>query len=434
MSTTTFQGPSDLIAVTASDPEYPGLRSTYTTRHAPGAIVLPRDATEVAQAIRYAAGTDLPVSVRSGGHGLSGRSSNDGGIVIDLGRIDDVEVLDAGTGLVRVGAGARWAQVASTLSRHDLAISAGDHGAVGVGGLATAGGIGWMVREYGLTIDHIQAATVVLPNGSVVRTDAEHDPDLFWAVRGAGSFVGIVTDLTIEAMSLPGVIVGQMVIEIDAAGTALRRWSEFMVKAPRALTMTGILGVSAGRPILVLTVVVASDDLRLAEDLVKPLQKIGRVHVAGFDLARYAQLVPLGHLHPNTGQNPVATTNALLRRLTPDSARALLEVLHHQHRPFIQVRAIGGAVNDVDRVATAYAHRDAQILVTVATFPPIGGKELDDATRPLWPHAVGAYRNFESRPTEQTFTRAFPGTTGKRVKELAARYDPDGVLSRVDRV
>jgi hypothetical protein len=100
----------------------------------------------------------------------------------------------------------------------------------------------------------------------------------------------------------------------------------------------------------------------------------------------------------------------------------------------IQLRAVGGAVNDVDRTATAYAHRDAQILVTVATFPPHGETELDDATRPLWPHAVGAYRNFESRLTEHTFARAFPGATGQRVKEMAARYDPDGILSRVDRV
>jgi FAD/FMN-containing dehydrogenase len=434
MSTTTSPAPSGLVTVTASDPEYPRLRSTYTTRHSPGTILLPRDAGEVAQAIRYAAGTELPVSVRSGGHGLSGRSSNDGGIVLDLSRMDGVEVLDPGTGLVRVGTGARWAQVASALSRYDLAISAGDHGGVGVGGLATAGGIGWMVREYGLTIDHIRAATVVLADGSVVRADAGHEPDLFWAVRGAGSYVGVVTDLDIEAMRLPGVAVGQVALEIDPAGTALRRWSEFMAKAPRALTMTGILAMSGDRPVLVLTAVVAGDDPRLAEDLVKPLRNLGRGYVGNFDVARYAQLVPLAHLHPNVGQNPVATTNALLRRLTPDSARALLAVLRHRSQPFIQLRAVGGAVNDVDPAATAYPHRDAQLLVTVAAFPPHGGSQLDEATRPLWPHAVGAYRNFESRPTEQTFARAFPAATGARVKELAARYDPSGVLSRVDRV
>ena len=223
MSTTVPTAPLGLVTVTPSDPDYRRLRSTYTTRHAPGIILLPRDDAEVAQAVKYAAGTDLPVSVRSGGHGLSGRSSNDGGIVIDLSRMNDVEVQDPGTGLVRVGTGARWAQVAATLSRHNLAVSSGDYGNVGVGGLATAGGIGWLVREYGLTVDHVQAATVVLPDGAVVRADADHEPDLLWAVRGAGSYVGIVTDLEIEAMHLPGVVVGQVAIEIDPAGTALRR-------------------------------------------------------------------------------------------------------------------------------------------------------------------------------------------------------------------
>jgi len=173
---------------------------------------------------------------------------------------------------------------------------------------------------------------------------------------------------------------------------------------------------------------------RLAEDLLRPLKKIGRVYLGGLDVARYAQLVPQADLDPNVGQQPSTTTNALLRRLTPDSARALLKVIGHRSQPFVQVRAIGGAVNDVDRAATAYAHRDAQVLVTVSIFPPYTGNDLDDEARPLWPHAVGAYRNFESRPSEESFTRAFPGATGERVRLLAARYDPDGVLRRVDRV
>jgi hypothetical protein len=434
MSNTLPAAPAGLITVTPSDPEYRGLRSTYVATHEPATIILPRDETEVAQAITYAAGTDRPVSVRSGGHGLTGRSSNDGGTVIDLHRMADVEVIDRETGLVRVGTGARWAQVASALARHDLAISAGDHGGVGVGGLATAGGIGWMVREYGLTIDHLRAATVVLPDGRIVRADAEHEPDLFWAVRGAGSYVGIVTELEIEAMRLPGVSVGQLAIEIDPAGEGLRRWSEFMAEAPRALTMNGVLGVSSGRPILVLTAVVASEDPRLADDLLEPWESVRHVYKAGFEPVRYADLVPVAHLHPNRGQNPVVSTNALLRRLTPDSARALVDVVQHSPRPFIQIRAVGGAVNDVDRMATAYAHRDAQVMVTAALFPPYGAVQLDAATRPLRPYTVGAYRNFESRTNAETFDRAFPGLTGRRVKELADRYDPDGVLSRVDRV
>jgi FAD/FMN-containing dehydrogenase len=426
--------PADVPTVTPQDREYNLLRSTYTESHTPGAVLLPRSDPEVARALRYAAGTAAPVSVRSGGHGLSGRSSNDGGIVIDVSRLSAVEVLDPKTGLVRVGAGARWAQVAGVLSHHDLAISSGDHGGVGVGGLATAGGIGWLVRAYGLTTDHVRAATVVLTDGSIVRADGRSSPDLLWAVRGAGSYVGVVTDLEIEAMPLSGVAVTQLLIEVDPDGAVLKRWAEFMAGAPRALTMSGVLVMSDGRPVLVLTAVVTSDEPRVAEEVLRPLGTIGRVHRGRVDLARYADLVPRDHLHPNLGQQPSTTTNALLRRVDADTARALVDVVSHRARPLVQLRALGGAVNDVAAAATAYAHRDAHTLVTATTFPPYSGPELDEAVLPLLPYSIGAYRNFESRPSDETFTRAFPGATGERVKALAARYDPDGVLSRVDRL
>lgn len=431
MTTTVPQSPAHLMTVTPGDSAYQALRSTYTTQHRPAEILLPADAEQVAEALGRAARTDAPLSVRSGGHGLSGRSSNDGGTVVDLSRISDVQVLDADTGLVRVGAGARWADVAAALAPHDLAISAGDHGGVGVGGLATAGGIGWLVREHGLTVDNVEAATLVLADGSVVRTDAEHEPDLFWAVRGAGSYVGVVTDLDIRSRHVPSVLVGQIALEIDPSGDALRRWSEFMADAPRALTMTGVLGNAGGhRLVLVLTAVVIGDDPRTAERMLDPLRRWDGVHTTGFQAVPYASLVPQAHLHPNVGQNPVATTNALLPRLTDDTAGALARLASRSPAPFIQLRAIGGAVNDVDPTATAYAHRSAELLVTVAYFPPSGIRELSRVMEPLWPSALGAYRNFESHPDSSTFGRAFPGATAERIARLSATYDPTGLFRR----
>ncbi len=103
---------------------------------------------------------------------------------------------------MRVEAGARWAQVAQALAPHGLAISSGDHGNVGVGGLATAGGIGWLVRHYGLTIDHVRAVEVVLPDGTQVRADAATEPDLLWVMRGAGAGAGIAVAFEIEAIEL----------------------------------------------------------------------------------------------------------------------------------------------------------------------------------------------------------------------------------------
>src|SRR5690606_17127009 len=142
---------------------------------------------------------DLPLSVRSGGHGISGRSTNDGGIVVDLSRLNAIDVLDADRRLVRVEPGARWMQVAAALDEHGWAISSGDYGGVGVGGLATTGGIGFLAREHGLTIDRLRAVEVVLADGSSVRADAEHHAELFWAVRGAGANVGIVPAFEFEA-------------------------------------------------------------------------------------------------------------------------------------------------------------------------------------------------------------------------------------------
>src|SRR5690606_28086354 len=142
---------------------------------------------------------ELPLGVRSAGHGISGRSTNDGGIVLDVGALDSIEVLDEQRRLVRVGPGARWQEVAAALQPHGWVITSGDYGGVGVGGLATAGGVGYFAREHGLTIDRMRAAELVLADGSVVRTDAQHDPELFWGVRGAGANLGVVTAFEFEA-------------------------------------------------------------------------------------------------------------------------------------------------------------------------------------------------------------------------------------------
>lgn len=430
---TRFDLPASLRtrAVEPGDRRWEALRSTYTTVHDPRLVLLPRTPEEVADALVFAGGTGLPVSVRSGGHGLHGRSSNDGGIVIDLSAMDAIEVLDHDSGLVRLQAGARWGSVAELLARDGLAISSGDHGNVGVGGLATAGGIGWLTRTYGLTVDHVRAATVVLPDGRVVRADAEHEPDLLWAVRGAGDSVGIVTDLDIEAMPLDMIGIGQVAVAADA--DVLRRWSEYMQRAPRDLTVNGLLGSSHGGAVLQLTAVVASDEPDRVRELVEPLGDLGgKVLAMQAQLAPYTALVSTEHAHANYGQQPATTTNMLLPALTSESARALLSVAADPARPFVQLRSLGGATHDLTSEETAFPHRSQEVLTTISVFPPQTGVELDQAVAPLRPFGTGAYRNFESRPDERTFREAYPGATGDRVLELRRRYDPEGVLRRLD--
>jgi FAD/FMN-containing dehydrogenase len=418
--------PEDRV-VLPGDRRYPMLRSTYTTVAAPAMIVLPRDANDVATALADARERGHTISVRSGGHGLSGRSSNDGGSVIDLSALRAVDVVDADRRIVRVEAGARWATVAEALAPRGWAISAGDHGNVGVGGLATAGGIGWLARSYGLTLDHILAVEVVLADGTMLRADREHEPDLFWAMRGAGSSVGIATAFEIEAAPVRDVGFAQVVVEADQ--DTLRQWSEHMAAAPRELTTTAALFPYGSGFAAQLTAVVAGHDPALVRRLVEPLSGLGaRPLDAQAQLVPYPALVPAAHLHPNVGQQRVTTTNALMPTLTKTSAEAIMAAAAHPNGPLVQLRALGGAINDVAPAETAYAHRHQQVLVIISQFAPAGGAELDVAWKLIEPHADGAYRGFESRPDEDTFRRAFPGATGERVRALRARYDPDGVF------
>jgi FAD/FMN-containing dehydrogenase len=414
--------------VLPSDPRYRLLRSTYTTVARPAMVLLPRSVTDVVAATRYARDSGLPIAVRSGGHGLSGRSSNDGGVVIDLSGLDEVRVLDRETRLVRVGAGARWAGVARALGPAGLAISSGDHGNVGVGGLATAGGVGWLVRQYGLTIDHVRAAEVVLADGRVVRADAEHEPDLFWAVRGAGAGAGIVTAFEIEATELRDVVVAQITLAVDPDGSTLTRWAEHLDQAPRRLSTAAMMVSHGQQAILALTAVYAGTDAGGVRRAVLPLRKLGALLDESTQRAPYAALLPTAHLHPNLGQQPTETTNGLLPTMTPDAARAITAAVTGPRPALMQLRSVGGAVNDVAADATAYSHRDSAVLVVGTVFPPQGRRELDRVWRPVGTYARGAYANFESRPDAAAFRRSYPGPTGDRVLAVWRRYDPDGIF------
>ena len=416
--------------VLPGDRAYQMLRSTYTTRHSPAMVVLPQDAEEVVAALAHARSTELAISVRSGGHGLSGSSSNDGGVVIDLSRLNEVTVLDRATRLVRVGAGARWAEVAHALAPAGLAISSGDHGNVGVGGLATAGGIGWFVRSYGLTIDHVRAVEVVLANGLVTRVDAHHEPDLFWAMRGGGQGMAIALSFDIEAVELKRVGVAQLAIEADRGGAMLRAWSDAMADAPRSLSTAMFLMPRGRSAVAQVTAVVADADEAEMVIALESLKDVGRVLNRQEQMVPYSALVSTAHLHPNVGQQPSTTTNGLFARLDARRSKALMDVVSHRAGALVQLRSVGGAVNDVEPLATAYAHRHQNVLATVTTFPPAGRTDLDAAWSKAAYLADGAYVNFESSRSERSDRRAFPGDTGRRLRELRSKFDPDGVLGQ----
>src|SRR4051794_16744971 len=158
---------TDLTAETIrpGDDGYDEAAGVFFATGRPALIVRPRDIDDVAGALRHAVREGLAVAVRSGGHSALGHGTNTGGMVLDLAHLDQVELLDAERRLVRVGGGARWGQVAAALQPHGLGLTSGDTVEVGVGGLTLGGGMGWMVRKHGLTIDNLVGARVVTADG-----------------------------------------------------------------------------------------------------------------------------------------------------------------------------------------------------------------------------------------------------------------------------
>ncbi|WP_031514945.1 LLM class flavin-dependent oxidoreductase [Streptomyces sp. NRRL F-5123] len=416
--------------VEPGDAAYEEVRHTYIRTGSPALVIQAANADDVVDALAYARGQGVEVSVRSGGHGISGRSTNDGGIVIDLSKMNSVEVIDPATRRVRIEPGARWGDVAAALAPHGLAVSSGDYGDVGVGGLATAGGLGFLARRYGLTIDHITAAEIVVADGRRLRVDADHHADLFWAIRGAGGNFGIVTAFELQAEQVGEVV--SATITVDATDTAvfLTRWGRLVEDAPRELTsFLSLFPARRGRQVTgQITVVYASDDVQGAQDALTPFLIAAPVLDQQAQLAPYhALIVPPRNRHQ--GQGLEDTHSGLLEHLTPQVAAAIEEMIKSGDVLIMQFRSMGGAVHDVSKDAMAWSHRTQQFSVIASTAPAYASR-LDDQWERLRPFLDGIYLSFESSTDPARLLDAFPEPTLTRLRALKAAWDPDGVFNR----
>jgi FAD/FMN-containing dehydrogenase len=181
----------------------------------PQAIVRPRNATEVAQVVTLARETGLELAVRSGGHSVAGHSISDGGIVCDLSAMKGLE-LDPGRRTAWAEAGLTTGEYTTAAAAHGLATGFGDTGSVGIGGITLGGGVGYLVRKHGLTIDDLLAAELVTAEGRLVCADAETNPELFWAIRGGGGNFGVVTRFQFRLHEVSTVVGGMLLLPATA--------------------------------------------------------------------------------------------------------------------------------------------------------------------------------------------------------------------------
>jgi len=236
--------------VDQGDSDYDDSRALFNAMidKRPAAIAYCVDTEDVAAAVRYGTEHGLRIAVRGGGHNGAGLGSVDDGLVIDLSAMNAIEV-DTPAKMARVGGGALLRDVLTATHEHGLTVPVGIIGTTGVGGLTLGGGMGHLTRGMGLTIDNLFAATVVLADGSIVQTDGERDPDLFWALRGGGGNFGVVTSFSFRCHPLSTVLAGPVLYDIGDAAEILAWYRDFLPAAPDELSgFFAFLSIPPGPP------------------------------------------------------------------------------------------------------------------------------------------------------------------------------------------
>jgi FAD/FMN-containing dehydrogenase len=451
--TTSKTGPSGRIAVPGfrgeliepGDPGYDAARAVYNGAidRRPRIIARCVDAADVIAAVKAARARDLTIAVRGGGHNAGGLGVWDDALVVDLSAMRAVHV-DPAERIVRVEGGAVWGDVDHATHPFGLAVPSGFISSTGVGGLTLGGGIGYLARQFGLTIDSLVAADVVLADGRMVTADAERHPDLFWALRGGGGNFGVVTSFSFRGHPVRNVVAGPMMFDATRGDEVMRAWDRLLAEAPENLN--GWFGFLA---------VPTADDF--------PADLHGRTVAAimwcfNGPAADAAELLaPMRALDPlldGVGEVPWPALQSVFDPLFPaglqwywkadfvdeltDDAVAI-HVEHGRKLPTPQstmhLYPVGGAVQRVGAQQTAYAHRQAryaQVIVGVDPEPA----NLDRMTGwarayhdALHPHSAGgAYVNMMMDDEGPDRVRASYRGNFTRLVEVKRRYDPDNAF------
>ncbi|MEU6992299.1 FAD-binding oxidoreductase [Streptomyces sp. NPDC046465] len=418
--------------VLPGDEAYESVRHVFSRKGEPAAVVRCRDTEDVRGAVLFAREQRLEVSVRSGKHSLAGFGTCRGGIVIDLSPMNGMELVDADRHRVRVAPGAVWSEVAEFLAGHGLAFSSGDTASVGVGGLLLGGGIGWMARADGLALDNMTGAEVVTADGRILWASAEEHSELFWALRGGGGNFGIVTSFEITARPLERVRYGKVVYPGAEAPAVLKGWARHMRQAPDELMSHVTLFPTRGGTPAPITVIFCYAGEGGAE-AIDPLLALGTVESKNVDLVPAPKvLAPSGGLPP--GWEPTVRS-----RFVPDCDDEFIDAALGGAGTFdtlfLEFRSLGGALNRVPADATAFAHRDCEVLMNTINM---GTREANEAAAPalarfwesLAPHVRGAYSNFLSEAGEEDIAAAYPSATYARLQAVKQAYDPGNLFSR----
>jgi FAD/FMN-containing dehydrogenase len=427
-----------------SDEEYEDARLVHNAAidRRPAMIVRPANAADVARTVVFARDAGLELAVRGGGHSLAGHGTTDGGIVLDLGAMKGLHI-DADRRLAWAQPGLTAGEYTKAAAAHGLATPFGDAASVGIAGLTLGGGIGWLVRKHGLTIDALVSVDVVTADGRLVTASATEHEDLFWAVRGGGGNFGVVTRFQFRLYPVETILGGA--IFLPPTREVLRSLVPLAASAPDEPSIISFLmpappapfvPVEAQGTMTLALMFVYAGDIDDGQRAIAPFREVAA------PVAEVVAPMPYPAIYEFTAgaeERSAATHRSLfLDALDDEAVDTILERMTAPSSPtaIVQIRVLGGAMAAVPTTATAFAHRDAAVMVTLIT--PI--EEM--ATAPLreaWtqafyealtPGSIGVYANFLEDEGEARIREAYPGETYRRLAEVKRRYDPTNVFHR----
>ncbi|MEV4499319.1 FAD-binding oxidoreductase [Micromonospora arborensis] len=393
---------------------------------------------EVADAVRIATRCHLPLSVRSGGHDWAGRALRDGGLVLDLTGLRDVRV-DPDAATVTIGGGATAAELLAAARPHDLVVPTGVVRDVGMAGLTLAGGYGPLCGRFGLTLDNLLGAEVVLADGRRVTADPDHDAELYWALRGGGGNLGVVTELRFRAHRLPAVLAGMIMFALAEAPAVLRGYGALIAEAPDELTvMAGFLPGPAGAPVVFVCPFYSGPDLDAALPWLQRLRALGTPVVDQIAAMPYADALRMFDGGMVDGNHYLLRTR-WLPALTDGAADALVDAARQVSSPFsvLALHHFHGAATRVRLADTAFGLRSDHLLTEIIAVWAPGEqagphREWAECTSAaLAPHALpGGYPNLLA-PEETDRVRLAYGTNWARLRRAKRHYDPRDLLTAV---
>jgi hypothetical protein len=426
----------------SDDPRYDGVRRVFFTGfdRRPAAIVRVGDASDVARVVTLARASGAELAVRGGGHSRAGQGTSEGGIVLDLSAMNAVEI-DADGLAAWAEAGVKAGDYTRVTGEHGLTTGLGDTASVGVGGITLSGGMGFLVRKHGLTIDDVLAAEVVTADGELLKVDEHAHPDLFWAIRGGGGNFGVVTRLRLRLHEIDQVVGGMLVLPAStdvitglvAAADAAPDDLSVIAKVMKAPPLPFILPEHHGKPAVMARMVYAGEPAA-GEAAIAPIRTLATPLADMVRPIRYPEMYA-GPEAPGPAFS--VGTNLLVDELSAGGAETILAHLETATAAIaaVEVRVLGGAMASVADGATAFGHRRAKLMVNIAAMDKRveGRADLETWAASLAEALSGgvttpAYVGFIGDEGEDGVRRAYPPATLKRLAQVKRRYDSDNLF------